>query len=131
MPLPIGSLRAAASDLLLGSRCAGCDRPGAPVCAGCRPATVPHPGRCWPDPVPPGLLEPALVQPWAGGAYVDPLRRLLVAYKDRGRATLATPLGLALAATVEQAVHELARCGAGACAVGTRQRAPARPGRRR
>ncbi len=101
--MPI-DLRTAAADLLLGSRCAGCERPGGPLCAQCRPAVVPHPVRCWPDPVPPGLVDPVPVQPWAAGAYVDPLRRLLVAYKDRGRAALATPLGLALAATIEQAV---------------------------
>jgi predicted amidophosphoribosyltransferase len=97
-------VRLAALDLLLGGCCAGCDEPGAAVCDGCRPALAAWPYVCWPDPVPPGLLAPDPVPPWAGRAYADPLRRMLVAYKDRDRATLAAPLGTALAAVVEQAV---------------------------
>ncbi len=97
-------VRLAALDLLLGGRCAGCDEPGAAVCDGCRPALAAWPHVCWPDPVPPGLLAPEPVTPWAGRAYADPLRRLLVAYKERDRATLAGPLGTALAVVVEQAV---------------------------
>lgn len=103
-------LGAAALDLLLGSRCAGCGEPGPAVCAGCRPAVQPRPAPRWPDPVPPGL-----VAPWSGGAYVDPLRRLLVAYKDHDRATLVRPLGRMLAATVEPLLEEAglpAGCGA-------------------
>jgi predicted amidophosphoribosyltransferase len=44
------------------------------------------------------------VPPWAARAYVDPLRRLLVAYKDRDRADLARPLGAVLAVVVERAL---------------------------
>ncbi len=97
-------LRAAALDLLLGGRCAGCDAPGGAVCDGCRAALTPQPYLCWPDPAPPGLLEPQPVPPWAARAYVDPLRRLLVAYKYRDRADLAVALGGALAVVVERAL---------------------------
>ena len=102
--VPRHPVRLAALDLLLGGRCAGCDEPGGALCDGCRPALAPWPHVCWPDPLPPGLLAPEPVPPWAGRAYVDPLRRLLVAYKERDRATLAGPLGTALAAVVERAL---------------------------
>jgi predicted amidophosphoribosyltransferase len=98
------SLRAAALDLFLGSRCAGCGLPGGALCGRCRRALAPLSRPCWPEPAPDGLLGPPPVPPWAAGAYADPLRQLLVAYKDRDRATLAGPLGLALAAVVEEAL---------------------------
>jgi len=88
-------LREAALDLFLGSRCAGCGLPGGALCGRCRSALVPLSRPCWPVPAPDGLLGPPPVPPWAAGAYADPLRQLLVAYKDRDRATLAGPLGLA------------------------------------
>jgi predicted amidophosphoribosyltransferase len=97
-------LREAALDLFLGSRCAGCGLPGGALCGRCRSALVPLSRPCWPVPAPDGLLGPPPVPPWAAGAYADPLRQLLVAYKDRDRATLAGPLGLALAAVVEEAL---------------------------
>ncbi len=103
-PPPPTGLRAAALDLLLGGRCAGCGAPGGAVCDRCRAVLVPAPYACWPDPPPPGLLRPRRVQPWAARAYVDPLRRLLVAYKDRDRADLARPLGAVLAVVVERAL---------------------------
>jgi len=96
-------LSGAALDLLLGSRCAGCDLPGPVLCAGCRPAVLPRPTIRWPDPPPPELAAAGVV-PWAGGSYVDPLRLLLVAYKDRDRAGLVRPLAQSLAVTVEAAL---------------------------
>jgi predicted amidophosphoribosyltransferase len=111
-PPPAG-LRAAALDLLLGGRCAGCDAAGGAVCERCRAVLVPAPYPCWPDPPPPGLLAPRRVQPWAARAYVDPLRRLLVAYKDRDRADLAGPLGAVLAVVVERALVAADRSAAG------------------
>jgi len=98
------TLRGAALDLFLGSRCAGCAAPGTALCGRCRSALVPMPRPCWPEPAPQGLLGPPPVPPWAAGAYADPLRRLLVSYKDRDRAPLAEPLGVALATVVEAAL---------------------------
>ena len=80
---------------------------------GCRAAVTPQPYLCWPDPPPPGLLGPEPVPPWAARAYVDPLRRLLVAYKDRDRAELAGPLGGALAVVAERALMTADRGAAG------------------
>jgi len=93
---------AAAADLLLGARCAGCARPGRVLCPACRPWTLPRPRLCRPDPCPPALA-PGGTPPYAGGDYADVLRRLVVAYKDDGRAGLAGPLGRLLAAVVELA----------------------------
>jgi predicted amidophosphoribosyltransferase len=53
------------------------------------------------------------VPPWAARAYVDPLRRLVVAYKDRDRGELAGPLGGALAVVVERALLSAAPGAAG------------------
>ena len=49
----------AAVDLLLGSRCVGCDRPGRLVCATCA-ATLREPAwPAWPSPTPEGLADPS------------------------------------------------------------------------
>jgi len=88
-------------DLVLPTRCAGCDRSGAgPVCAGCAGALdglVPVPVA--PDPAPAGL--PPCV---ALGPYEGALRGVLLAYKDDGRHRLAGPLGDHLARCVASAV---------------------------
>jgi predicted amidophosphoribosyltransferase len=91
------------ADLVLPAECAGC-RTGRTalrhgVCARC--ATVlqalrPAPAR--PTPAPPGL--PACV---ALGAYQGELREALLAYKERGRHSLARPLGRLLAEVVAEA----------------------------
>lgn len=104
VPPPVICLSAAALDLLLGSGCAGCGAPGRALCGDCGPAVTPSPFVSWPDPAPAGLIDPEPVPPWAAQVYVDPLRRLLVAYKDRDRATLAGPLGDMLAVVVERAL---------------------------
>ena len=98
-------MRAAAADLLLGSRCAGCGRPGLLLCPGCAGALAVHPARCWPDPPPP-LLVAAGVVPYAAAEYSGLLRALVVAYKDQNRAGLAEPLGRALATAVEHALDD-------------------------
>ena len=118
--LPSFGLRVAALDLLLGGRCAGCDAPGGTLCETCSRAVGPAPRVCWPDPTPTGLLDPVAVPPWAAGAYVDPLRRLVVAYKDRDRASLAGPLGAALAVVVERALLSAAPRDGGLCHAGDR-----------
>ncbi len=98
-------MRAAAADLLLGWRCAGCTRPGVGLCTGCRRVLAARPRPRWPDPPPPELALRGVV-PYAGGDYADSLRRLVVAFKDGGRAGLVDPLGRLLAAVVEHAVDE-------------------------
>lgn len=99
----------AAADLLLGSRCPGCDRPGRGLCDGCRSLVeaqrVRFAGR---DPSPPGY--PPTV---CAGDYAGVLRRLVARYKDErllalggvlaGRLTLAVAHLLA-------AVGEVDRC---------------------
>jgi predicted amidophosphoribosyltransferase len=84
-------------DLVLPGSCAGCggSGPGA-LCAGCGRVLAglrAHPVR--PTPAPPGL--PRCV---ALGGYEGVLRELLLAYKERGRHTLARTLGDLLAGTV-------------------------------
>ncbi|MBM0278320.1 ComF family protein, partial [Micromonospora sp. STR1s_6] len=92
------------ADLVLPATCAGCQerRPGlrhgvCPRCIAALGALRPRAVR--PTPVPPGL--PPCV---ALGAYADPLRAALLAYKEQGRHGLARPLGALLAEVVAAAV---------------------------
>lgn len=84
-------------DLILPRICGGCDGPADPggICPACaaRLAEPAIPTR--PVPAPAGL-PPCL----AGGPYAGPRRELILAYKERGRRDLATPLGAALAEVV-------------------------------
>jgi predicted amidophosphoribosyltransferase len=85
-------------DLVLGSRCSACARPGRALCRVCAGQL---PGRAvpaWPTPVPAGL-----VPPWSAGEYAEPLRSLVVDHKDHGRLALARPLGRLLAVAVTAA----------------------------
>lgn len=82
-------------DLLLPAECGGCALPGAVLCPDCAgllraPARV-HPPCCDPN-----------LRVYALGTYQGPLRTALIAYKERARRDLATPLGDALAATLLQ-----------------------------
>ena len=93
-------LLAALADLVLPAECAGCRTPHVPLrrgaCADCAATLAAlRPGAVRPDPAPAGL--PPCV---AVGAYAGPLRESLLAYKERGRASLATPLGILLAEAV-------------------------------
>lgn len=101
MPLDLPTdLRAAARDLLLGGRCAACDRPGDVLCRSCadvlseEAALARGPTR--PHPCPPGFPDT-----WAVGGYDGPLRAVLLAHKEHGQRRLARPLGDLLALAVE------------------------------
>jgi predicted amidophosphoribosyltransferase len=90
------------ADLVLPGVCAGCGigGPGA-LCGNCTRllrALRPHPAR--PTPAPPGL--PGCV---AMGGYEGVLREVLLAYKERGRHTLARTLGDLLASAVVAGVR--------------------------
>ena len=89
-------------DLVLGGRCAGCERPGVTVCGGCRELlTNLTPFRAWPDPRPPGLPPPTAAAP-----YADEVRRLILAHKEHARYALVRPLGEMLASAVRAALGE-------------------------
>lgn len=95
------TLAAAAADLVVGMRCAGCELPGLQLCAHCRAALRPDPRRCWPDPCPQGLLDPTPVTPWCSAAYAGVVRAVLLQYKERGRDGLAGPLCGLLTASLQ------------------------------
>jgi predicted amidophosphoribosyltransferase len=84
----------ALADLVLPRTCAGCALPGAVLCRGCR-ALLTRPRLAEPRRHPPGF--PPTV---AAGAYAGPVRPAVIAFKERGRAELAGPLGSALALAV-------------------------------
>ncbi|GAB3420649.1 ComF family protein [Flindersiella endophytica] len=83
-------------DLLLGSRCVGCDRPGRALCSVCGMGLAGPARPTAPTPAPPGL--PPV---WATAGYGGVVRAALIAHKERGRVTLAAPLGAALALAIE------------------------------
>jgi predicted amidophosphoribosyltransferase len=110
-------------DLLLPVDCGGCDAPGAVLCGDCaavlRAPFQVHPPSC-----------PATPPVYALGTYHDPLRAAVLAYKERGRRDLATPLGLALASALLQLRSLHPDCGAGAGWLVPVPSAPAAAGRR-
>jgi predicted amidophosphoribosyltransferase len=88
-------VRDAGLDLLLGSRCVVCVRPGRALCPWCR-SQLPRAGHVRrPTPSPPGLALPVSV-----GEYDGPFRLLVNAHKEHARFALAAPLGMMLAAAV-------------------------------
>ncbi|GII53324.1 hypothetical protein Pth03_17130 [Planotetraspora thailandica] len=87
-------------DLILPARCAGCGAPGSIACAACTAELVRAPASRPPDPAPPGL-PPC----WSATVYDGAARRMLLAYKERGRTALAPVLGQSLAAVAAKALY--------------------------
>ncbi len=93
-------MRDALVDLLLGSCCVGCGRPGRVLCPVCR-ASLPDGGRaCPPTPSPPGLAPP-----WCAAEYAGVVRQMVLAHKERACHGLARPLGTMLATAVAAALE--------------------------
>ncbi len=91
----------AAADLLLGSRCVGCERPGRLLCPDCA-VVLEEPARlAWPTPVPAGL-----VAPWAGAEYAGAVRAMALGHKERAMHGLRSPLSRLLASAVRGAVDD-------------------------
>ncbi|MFE6871477.1 ComF family protein [Kitasatospora sp. NPDC057692] len=91
---PFAHVLAGLLDVLLPAPCAGCGADRGQLCPGCRRilATA-RPG-------------PSSALPWAHAAapYDGPVRRLLLAHKERGALRLAGPLGETLAGAVRSAL---------------------------
>jgi len=95
-------------DLVLGSTCVGCARPGRLLCPRCADGLEPRPFPAWPTPSPPGLTNP-----WAATSYDGTVRAMILGHKEHRLLALAGPLGDLLAGAVEAAVVDLVG-GAGA-----------------
>jgi predicted amidophosphoribosyltransferase len=100
----------AAADLLFGSRCVGCDRPGPSLCLTCREDLEQVPFLAEPTPCPVGLPLPFAVTAYDGVA-----KAAVVAHKEHAVLSLAAPLGRALALSVMAVLARPSR-GAGALA---------------
>lgn len=97
----------AAADLLLGSRCPGCDRAGQGLCPGCREELAAgHVRFVSRDPAPPHF--PLTV---AGGDYVGIVPRLVAGFKDEALLGLAGVLAERLVRAVACLVTALGRPG--------------------
>lgn len=82
-------------DLLAGSTCTGCGRPGRALCRPCRASVPLAPVSVRPHPCPPGLAPVR-----AAGEYAGLLRALVLGLKERHRLALVRPLGVLLASAV-------------------------------
>ncbi|MEJ7706694.1 MAG: phosphoribosyltransferase family protein [Nocardioidaceae bacterium] len=83
------------ADLLLGSTCVGCGRPGRALCPRCGSEL-----ECLPFVTQPSPCPPALPTVFAVAAYGGVTKSALVAHKEQARLALAKPLGKALALSV-------------------------------
>ncbi|WP_418058247.1 ComF family protein [Pimelobacter simplex] len=89
-------------DLVLGSCCVGCERPGRALCARCWAAIPVDAAFHGPRPPPPGL-----VPTFAVGDYDGVLRALVLAHKEHRVLALTRPLGRLLARSVAAALTDL------------------------
>ncbi len=87
-------------DLVAGSVCVACARPGRALCPVCRRSLPRSATPARPTPCPPGLLPVH-----ATGEYAAALRALVVAHKERAVHGLAVPLGELLATAVTGALQ--------------------------
>ncbi|TYB58321.1 ComF family protein [Nonomuraea sp. PA05] len=81
-------------DLVLPPTCAGCGAKGASCCPRCFESLTRAPARRGPVPSPPGLPDC-----WSAASYEGAVRRMIVAYKERGAVALAGVLAEALTRT--------------------------------
>lgn len=80
-------------DLVVPLECGGCARPGTSWCPGCAAALA----------VPAVRVRPRVelaVPCWALGTYTGPRRNAVIAMKERGRRSMASPLGASLAGAI-------------------------------
>lgn len=96
-------MRDAWLDLIVGSACVGCGRPGRLLCAGCADALPRGASVAWPTPTPTGLAPP-----FAAGAYDGLLQTMVNAHKERQCFALAAPLARCLVLAVEAALDAVA-----------------------
>ncbi|MQA17612.1 MAG: ComF family protein, partial [Pseudonocardiaceae bacterium] len=101
-PRPLTQLVATLADLVLPQYCAGCGQVPCRLCDGCLARLAAEPFRV---PAPLAAVPPV----WAAAHYEGPVRAALVAYKERGRRSLATELGAALARAVSAAAGHAPR----------------------
>ncbi|MFE7274031.1 ComF family protein [Streptomyces sp. NPDC057623] len=106
------------TDLVLPAECGGCGTPRTVLCPECRAVlSGTGPSRVRPVPEPDGL--PVV---HAAARYVDEVRAVLLAHKERGALALAAPLGAALAGAVRAGLRGAWAQGSGASARGVRAR---------
>jgi predicted amidophosphoribosyltransferase len=87
-------------DLVHGGGCVGCTTPGRSLCRDCHNDLPVRAQRVRPTPCPPGLAAC-----FAGGEYDGLLRAMILAHKEHGTFSLATPLGRVLAAAAHVALE--------------------------
>ncbi len=94
-------------DVVVPARCEGCGAGGAVVCPRCGAAVLGRAAPRPPVPAPPGL--PAC---WSAAPYDGVVKRLIVAYKERGRTSLTGPLSTSLAGVLGAALAATGVAGA-------------------
>jgi predicted amidophosphoribosyltransferase len=88
----------AVADLVVGSCCLGCGRPGRLLCPRCRAALPDRAHPSWPSPTPAGLAPP-----WSCGEYAGVLRAMVVGHKEHRMQALCRCLAGLLAESVTAA----------------------------
>lgn len=91
----------ALADLVSGSTCLGCDRPGRLVCPDCRAGLPTTARRLAPDPCPPGLAAT-----WSCLDYDGLAKAMVVGHKEHRMLALTAPLAALLAVAVRAAAPQ-------------------------